>query len=213
MRIGAKATWENALPWQDDDIRGGHVPILYDLLPGRTFEHATDTWISHLGRWQICFDWRIWEEKWTVAHHYCTFADDPIPPVYPTFHYLSECPGVPYPDEMATTTFNTGPDPCDCVTLSFLAISWNAGIGPWGGWTGTNTSCAGGGITLTVYPILHVGALITWVCEIAYPGGTGIGVVAVECGQRMLFEGITIQPAGCPVVPVDVIVNWPGADG
>lgn len=159
----------------------------------------------------MCWDYRLWEEGWTVVHHYCTNPDEPVAPTYPVFHYFGCCPGVPYPDRMATTSLNHTPGGCDCLNLSFLELVWNAGIGIWGGWRATNTSCPGAGITLTVEPIACIAGGMRWKLTLSWPGGFRISIQDVPCGHGMTFAGIGVDAPGCVAAVIDVFVSWPGS--
>lgn len=205
----ARETWSNPESWQNNEIRGNHVPILRDLVGATSSKLETDTLIPATGRWEICYDYAYREELFTIWRHWCTFADDPHLPAAPTWHQFVSCPNVYYPDQMSIQASNTTPGGCACLTLTILNLAWNAALGLFGGWQGTTTTCPGAGITFKVYPLGFHGGGIDWFVELSWPGGLIGQIVFALCGHRFGVAGIPVNAPGiCMGATITVLAYW-----
>jgi hypothetical protein len=97
------------------------------------------------------------------------------------------------------------------MSFSFLELIWDSTIGPWGGWTRLNDSCAGGGVRLTLYPVACVDDELVWILDVSWTGGSAFTALSVECGHGMIFGPLAINPPACPGAEINVFVSWPGS--
>lgn len=159
-------------------------------------------------RWQICYDYRYPQEQYSIQRHYCTWADAPVPPTPPTWHQFAACPGIYYPDKLATWSTNLAPGGCPCLTLSYLELSWDPTLMPWGGWKAINTACTGANLQLLVQPMAAIPGGMVWRFNFSWPGGTVDNFANAPCGHVIRSGVLGVHCFGCDSINIQVTATW-----
>lgn len=195
-------------------MRGTHVPILYQLTPGTSFYNATDTKDPATGRWRICFTY-AWEvEDFATWYEWCTWADDPTPPPPPepppVSHAFPPCPATSFPDVTIGEWLLVSGFAPPCLTAATFDLTWDASLGPWGGWVGAYTACGPPGIVVAIYPYLASAFGMQWRADVNGPGWYQMLGWDIPCGIKD-FESAVFTMPGMPAPGAQVRFRFTGS--
>jgi len=176
LRITSRSVWTNALTWQDDEERGPLADILDVLAGGTSRWDETCVRTENPGEWRMCWTYAV-PPDYDTAFEWCTLSTDPEPPVPPD-------PGPPPPgwpddyDGFTALLLRVGGGAHCWLGYPAMGPSYDAGLGPWGGFEMRFTGLGPGDMTMRVFPLSWVPGAVTWRCQWSVAGG-GVGLLDV----------------------------------